>query len=180
LVAGLVPQDFQAERGEQAGLEGGRQAGQDVSQCREFIEQGGVGGGRGGLGQGGELGFEVFAFVVEVGEAARMRARMAAAAVSAGSAGCCSSSRIWEFCAVSIRLIRALRAAAWVSRWAAASASVAGSWAARSPARPGPKMRVAKNWPTTWSSRASGAWTVRGWSGWLAACLGVAGLWGHR
>ena len=38
---------------------------------------------------------------------------MAAAAVSAGSAGSCSSSRIWEFCAVSIRLIRAWSRAAW-------------------------------------------------------------------
>ncbi len=69
LAAGLVPQVFQVERGEQAGFESGWQAGQDVPEDREFIEQGGVGGGWGGLGQGGELGFEVFAFVVEVGEA---------------------------------------------------------------------------------------------------------------
>jgi len=69
LAAGLVPQDFQAERGEQAGFEGGRETGQDVTQCREFVEQGGVGGGWGGLGQGLELGFDLLAFVVQVGEA---------------------------------------------------------------------------------------------------------------
>jgi hypothetical protein len=57
LLGGLVPQDFQAERGEQAGFEGGRQGGQDVPGEGELVEQGGVGGGRGGLGQGGELGF---------------------------------------------------------------------------------------------------------------------------
>jgi len=68
LLAGLVPQDFQAERGEQAGLEGGRQAGQDVPGERKLVEQGGVGSLGGGLGQGGQLGFDLFAFVVEVGE----------------------------------------------------------------------------------------------------------------
>ena len=66
---------------------------------------------------------------------------MAADAVSAGSAGSCSSSRIWEFCAVSIRLMRAWSRAAWASRSAAASASVAGSQSASRAARPGPKMR---------------------------------------
>jgi hypothetical protein len=44
LAAGLVPQDLQVERGEQAGLEAGVQAGQDVSGQRELVEQGGVGG----------------------------------------------------------------------------------------------------------------------------------------
>jgi hypothetical protein len=37
LLAGLVRQDFDAERGEQAGFQGGRQAGQDVTQDREFV-----------------------------------------------------------------------------------------------------------------------------------------------
>ena len=45
LAAGLVPQDFDAERGEQAGLQSWGQAGKDVAQEREFVEQGGVGGG---------------------------------------------------------------------------------------------------------------------------------------
>jgi hypothetical protein len=55
-----------------------------------------------------------------------------------------------------------------------------GSWAASSAARPGPNTRVAKNPPTTLSRRVSAAWTVRGWSGWSAACLGLAQLCGHR
>jgi hypothetical protein len=41
-----------------------------------------------------------------------MRARIAEAAVSAGSAESCSRLRIWAFCAVSICLSRAARAAA--------------------------------------------------------------------
>ena len=87
LLAGLVPQDFQAERGEQAGLEGGRETGQDVTQGGEFIEQDGVGGGGSGLGQLGELGFELLAFVVQVGEAgADAGAHCGKLAVSAGSA----------------------------------------------------------------------------------------------
>ena len=68
LLAGLVPQDFQAERGEQAGFEGRRETGQDVAQGGELVEQGGIGGGRGGLGQGLKLGFDLLAFVVQVGE----------------------------------------------------------------------------------------------------------------
>ena len=68
-LAGLVPQDFQVERGEQAGFEGRGQAGQDVPGERELVQQGGVGGGGGGLGQGLKLGFDLLAFVVEVGEA---------------------------------------------------------------------------------------------------------------
>ena len=39
-----------------------------MSQEREFVEQGRVGGGGRGLGQGRELGFELFAFPVEVGD----------------------------------------------------------------------------------------------------------------
>ena len=50
LLAGLVPQDGDVEGGEQAGLEPGRQAGQDVPGEGELVEQGGVGGGRCGLG----------------------------------------------------------------------------------------------------------------------------------
>jgi len=69
LLAGFVPQDFQAERGEQAGFEGGGQAGLDVPGEGELVEQGGAGGGWCGLGQGGELGVDLFAFVVQVGEA---------------------------------------------------------------------------------------------------------------
>ncbi len=42
LADGLVPQDFQAERGEQAGFEGRGEAGQDVAQGGEFVEQGRV------------------------------------------------------------------------------------------------------------------------------------------
>jgi len=37
LLAGLVPQDLEIEGGEQAGLEGGRQAGQDVPGQRELV-----------------------------------------------------------------------------------------------------------------------------------------------
>jgi hypothetical protein len=37
LLAGFVPQDFDAERGEQAGLERWGQVGQDVAQQREFV-----------------------------------------------------------------------------------------------------------------------------------------------
>jgi hypothetical protein len=63
----LVPQHLDVGRGEQPCLQGGRQAGQDVA------GEGGVGqAGRGrrqsGLVQGLELGFDVFAFVVEFGE----------------------------------------------------------------------------------------------------------------
>ncbi len=71
---------------------------------------------------------------------ARMRARMALAAVSAGSAGRSSSSRILEFWALSIFLSRALRAAVSASRRAAASASLAGIWAAsRADPQPNPR-----------------------------------------
>jgi hypothetical protein len=62
LLAGLVPQDFQAEGGEQAGLESWRQGRQDVAQGRELVEQSGVERAGGGLG-------DLFAFVVQVGEA---------------------------------------------------------------------------------------------------------------
>jgi len=48
---------------------GGRQAGLDVPGEGELVEQGGAGGGWCGLGQGGELGVDLFAFVVQVGEA---------------------------------------------------------------------------------------------------------------
>jgi hypothetical protein len=44
-----------------------------------------------------------------------IRARIDAAAVSAGSAGSCSRLRIWAFCAVSSCRIRAPSAAAWAS-----------------------------------------------------------------
>ena len=47
----------------------GRQIGQDVAGEGELVEQGGVGGGRCRLVEGFELGFDLFAFVVEVGEA---------------------------------------------------------------------------------------------------------------
>ncbi len=82
---------------------------------------------------------------------------MAAAAVSAGSAGSYSGSRMQESCAISILLIRAWISAAWASRSAVASASVAGSWAARSLAQSGPKMRMAKvrNAEAARSERAS-------------------------
>ena len=79
MLAGFVPQDFQAERGEQAGFEGRGQAGQDVAQGGELVEQGGVRSGGGGLGQGLELGFDLLAFVVEVGEAGTQRAEDASA-----------------------------------------------------------------------------------------------------
>ena len=68
LLAGLVPQDLGVERGEQAGFEGGRQARQHVPQDGELIQQGRVGSLRCGLGQGGELGFELLAFVMQLGE----------------------------------------------------------------------------------------------------------------
>jgi len=68
LAAGLVPQDFEVEDGEQAGFEGGRQAGQDVPSQGEPVQQGQVHGLGGGLGQGFELGFGLLAFVVKLGE----------------------------------------------------------------------------------------------------------------
>jgi hypothetical protein len=68
LAAGLVPQDGEVEGLEQLGLELGREAGQDVPGERELVQQLGVGGGGGGLGEGFELGFEEFAFVVQFGE----------------------------------------------------------------------------------------------------------------
>jgi hypothetical protein len=68
LLAGLVPQDLQVERGEQAGFEAGVRAGQDVPGQREFIEQGGVGGLRGRRLQGVELGLDLLALAVELGE----------------------------------------------------------------------------------------------------------------
>ena len=68
LAAGLVPQDLDVEGVQQPGLQGRRQAGQDVPGEGELVEQGGVGGAGGGGGQGGELGVELLAFVVEVGE----------------------------------------------------------------------------------------------------------------
>jgi hypothetical protein len=37
LLAGLVPQDLDAERGKQAGLQGRWQAGQDVAQEGQFV-----------------------------------------------------------------------------------------------------------------------------------------------
>ena len=69
LLAGLVPQDLQVERLEQLGLQLRRQAGQDVAGRGELVEQGGVGGFGGLLAEGGELGFELFAFAMELGEA---------------------------------------------------------------------------------------------------------------
>jgi hypothetical protein len=68
LSCGLVPQDLQVEGGEQAGLCGRVQAGQDVPGQRQVIQQGWVC----GLGddrlEGVHLGFDLFAFVVELGE----------------------------------------------------------------------------------------------------------------
>jgi hypothetical protein len=66
--AGLVPQDLQVERVEQAGFEAGVQTRQDVSGQRELIEQGGVGCFGGRLLQGVELGLGLLALVVELGE----------------------------------------------------------------------------------------------------------------
>jgi hypothetical protein len=51
LAAGLVPQDGQVEGGEQLGFEPWCQPGQDVSGERELVQERGVGGGWGGLGQ---------------------------------------------------------------------------------------------------------------------------------
>jgi hypothetical protein len=95
LAAGLVPQDLQAERGEQAGLQGRRQGGQDVPEEGKLVEQGRVGGGRGGLGQGGELGSDLLALVVEVGEAGAnaARSRLRTGAAAAVLVRACSRSR---------------------------------------------------------------------------------------
>ena len=68
LPAGLVPQDLQVERDEQASLDVRRQAGQDVPDRGEPVEQGRVGGLRGAGGQVGELGLLVLLFVVKLGE----------------------------------------------------------------------------------------------------------------
>ena len=70
LLARLVPQDSQVECLEQPGLEGGRQGGQDVAGEGELVEQSGISGARCGLGQRGELGFDLLAFGVQVGEPA--------------------------------------------------------------------------------------------------------------
>jgi hypothetical protein len=56
LLAGLVPQDGDVEDLKQPGLEPGRQPGQDVPGQRQPVQQAGVDGGRGRLGQGLELG----------------------------------------------------------------------------------------------------------------------------
>ena len=143
LLAGLVPQDGQVEGGEQLGLEPWRQAGQDVPGEGELVQEAGVGGGRCGLGQGLELGFE------------RVRVRRAARRTGRGSGrgglggGVVRGRRAgrlvrgsWSPARSSIRLIRVLRAASCASRSAAAAASVAGSWAASRAARSGPKIRV--------------------------------------
>jgi len=68
LLARLVPQDLQVEGREQVRLECRWQAGQDVPGQRQLVQQGRVDCLRCGLGQGGELGFELLAFPVEVGE----------------------------------------------------------------------------------------------------------------
>jgi hypothetical protein len=68
LAAGLVPQDLDVEGVQQPGLQVRRQAGQHVPGQGELVEQGRVGGAGGGRGQGGELGVELLAFVVQVGE----------------------------------------------------------------------------------------------------------------
>ena len=146
----------------------------------QFVQQGRVGGGGCGLGQGGELGFDLLAFVVQVGEpGADPGAHRGGSGV--GRVG----GQVFQF--EDLGVLRGLdppdpglEPGGLGVPWAAASASVAGSCAASRAARPGPKIRVAKNRPMIWSSRVSGAWTVRGWSGWSAACLGVAGLCGHR
>jgi hypothetical protein len=88
-----------------------------------------------------------------------------------GSAGRSSSSRILDSWALSIQLTRVLSAVSWASRSADAAASVA-----RRAARSGPKIRAAKNGAVMRSRRSSGTWTERGWSGWSAACLGLAHL----
>ncbi len=68
LGAGLVPQDLQVEGLEQLGLQLRGQAGQDVAGHRQLVEQGGVGGLGRGLGEGGQLGLDLLAFGVELGE----------------------------------------------------------------------------------------------------------------
>jgi hypothetical protein len=67
LPAGFVPHDLQVEALEELGFELGRQAGQDVAQHR-LVEQGGVGCLGGGLGEGVQLGLDLLAFGVELGE----------------------------------------------------------------------------------------------------------------
>jgi hypothetical protein len=68
LPAGLVPQDLQVERVEQAGFEVGGQAGQDVPGQRQLLQQRGVGGFGGGDGQGGEPGLGLLTVGVQFGE----------------------------------------------------------------------------------------------------------------
>src|ERR1035438_6302866 len=73
------------------------------------------------------------------------RAGMAWAALSAGSGDRPSICRIWLRWATSIRASSLIRAVRWVARWAAASASLAGSWAVSRARRSGPNTRCAKN-----------------------------------
>ena len=68
LPAGLVPQDLQVEGLEQVGFQLRGQARQDVPGQRELLQQGRVGGLRSRRGQGGQLGLELLAFGVELGE----------------------------------------------------------------------------------------------------------------
>jgi hypothetical protein len=68
LAAGFVPQDGEVEDLEQLRFEVRWEAGQDVPGDGELVEEFGVGGVGGGGGEGLELGFEEFAFVVQFGE----------------------------------------------------------------------------------------------------------------
>lgn len=87
---GLVPQDFEVEGGEQLGFDGGVHAGQDVTGHGQLVEEGEV------AGFGGVVAWRVASWAVTCSRCwwsstnrSVIRARMAAAAVSAGSAGSC-------------------------------------------------------------------------------------------
>ena len=65
---GLFHRIWMSKASSSRAFSSGGQAGQDVPGERELVEQGRVGGPGGGRGQGGELGVELLAFGVQVGE----------------------------------------------------------------------------------------------------------------
>ena len=68
LPARFVPEHLEVEGLEELGFELRGQGGQDVPGEGELVEQGGVGGFGGGLGESGQLGLDLLAFGVELGE----------------------------------------------------------------------------------------------------------------
>jgi hypothetical protein len=124
LLTGLVPQDLQVERVEQAGFEGGSRPGRMSPTSGSSSSR--VGSAAFGVTacRASSWAWACSRWWWSSANRVVILARIAAAAVSAGSDESCSRLRIWAFWAVSICLSRVARAAAWASRSAAASAAV--------------------------------------------------------